>query len=219
MAHQKVSDLHPHRNPNRDLHCPNLKVAMLNRQRGATNDSTYIFNETHELFRQSTRQFMETEVAPHHHDWEKVGMVPRELWKKAVTLDFCVPMPRRRSEAQVVTSSLMSLLGRSSVASVLQGQALPSIQISSFPISYITARLRKRRWIPPMIRGCHHSHRNERAQCRQRPSEYPHDRRTRWRRIYPKRVKTFITNGQLADLVSWSPRPTRLKEPTAHPSF
>ena len=42
MAHQKVSDLHPHRNPPTAIYiAPNLKVAMLNRQRGATDDSTY----------------------------------------------------------------------------------------------------------------------------------------------------------------------------------
>ena len=145
MAHQKVSDLPPHRNPQPRFTLLQTSKSLCSTVKGGPPMiPRTLFNETHELFRQSTRQFMETEVAPHHHDWEKAGMVPRELWKKPGTLGFCVPMPRRRSEAQVVTFSLMSLLGRSSVASVLQAQALPSIQISSFPISYITARLRRK---------------------------------------------------------------------------
>ncbi|EIE00167.1 acyl-CoA dehydrogenase family protein [Leptospira licerasiae] len=41
------------------------------------------FTEEHEAFRDMARKFFETEVAPYHHEWEKVGMVPKELWKKA----------------------------------------------------------------------------------------------------------------------------------------
>ena len=42
-----------------------------------------IFTEEHDQFREMVRGFLETEVAPFHDEWEKEGMVPRELWKKA----------------------------------------------------------------------------------------------------------------------------------------
>ena len=86
MAHQKVSDLPLIATPNLDLHCskPQSRYAQPSKG-GPPMIPRTLFNETHELFRKSTRQFMETEVAPHHHDWEKAGMVPRELWKKQVT--------------------------------------------------------------------------------------------------------------------------------------
>lgn len=42
-----------------------------------------LFNEEHEIFRESVRRFIEREVVPHHSDWEKAGVVPRELWRKA----------------------------------------------------------------------------------------------------------------------------------------
>ena len=29
------------------------------------------------------RRFIETEIIPFHGDWEKIGAVPRELWRKA----------------------------------------------------------------------------------------------------------------------------------------
>lgn len=42
-----------------------------------------LFEEEHLLFRDTVREFMTREVAPHHDQWEKDGIVPREVWKKA----------------------------------------------------------------------------------------------------------------------------------------
>jgi alkylation response protein AidB-like acyl-CoA dehydrogenase len=41
-----------------------------------------IFNEEHELFRQSVRDFIAKEITPNNADWEKSKMVSRESWKK-----------------------------------------------------------------------------------------------------------------------------------------
>ncbi|KAM7375263.1 hypothetical protein PAMA_014385 [Pampus argenteus] len=45
--------------------------------------SRRIFNEDHDLFRQSVRRFFQEEVVPHHKEWEKAGQVSREVWEKA----------------------------------------------------------------------------------------------------------------------------------------
>ena len=37
-----------------------------------------LFSEEHNLFRRTARHFMETEIAPHHAQWEADGVVPRE---------------------------------------------------------------------------------------------------------------------------------------------
>ncbi|MET8050779.1 acyl-CoA dehydrogenase family protein [Streptosporangium sp. NPDC005286] len=42
-----------------------------------------LFEEEHQLFRETVREFLAREVAPHHAQWEKDGIVPREVWKKA----------------------------------------------------------------------------------------------------------------------------------------
>jgi alkylation response protein AidB-like acyl-CoA dehydrogenase len=42
-----------------------------------------LFEEEHLLFRETVREFMAREVVPHHAQWEKDGIVPREVWKKA----------------------------------------------------------------------------------------------------------------------------------------
>ncbi|WP_299959625.1 acyl-CoA dehydrogenase family protein [uncultured Modestobacter sp.] len=41
------------------------------------------YEAEHEDFRQSVRAFLEKEVAPFHDDWERAGIVPRELWTAA----------------------------------------------------------------------------------------------------------------------------------------
>ncbi|MEV0750947.1 acyl-CoA dehydrogenase family protein [Streptosporangium sp. NPDC050280] len=42
-----------------------------------------LFEEEHQLFRETVREFLAREVAPHHEQWEKDGIVPREVWKRA----------------------------------------------------------------------------------------------------------------------------------------
>ena len=42
-----------------------------------------IFDEDHDAFRDMARKWFETEVRPHHGDWEKTGVVPREVWENA----------------------------------------------------------------------------------------------------------------------------------------
>ena len=42
-----------------------------------------LFREEHDMFRDTVRKFVEREIAPHHQQWEKDGVVPRDLWLKA----------------------------------------------------------------------------------------------------------------------------------------
>ena len=42
-----------------------------------------LFNADHDSFRRTVRHFIDVEIAPHHAEWEEVGVVPRALWRKA----------------------------------------------------------------------------------------------------------------------------------------
>lgn len=42
-----------------------------------------VFESEHEMFRDSFRKFLQEEAVPYHSQWEKDGQVSRELWKKA----------------------------------------------------------------------------------------------------------------------------------------
>ena len=42
-----------------------------------------LFTSEHDMFRDTVRKFIEKEIAPYHDQWEKDGVVSRELWLKA----------------------------------------------------------------------------------------------------------------------------------------
>ena len=41
------------------------------------------YTADHEQFRTTVRRFIDKEIAPHHAQWEKDGIVSRDLWRKA----------------------------------------------------------------------------------------------------------------------------------------
>jgi acyl-CoA dehydrogenase len=47
-----------------------------------------IFDEHHQMFRQTVRAFVEKEVAPHIDDWEAAGQIPRSIWPRMGELGF-----------------------------------------------------------------------------------------------------------------------------------
>ena len=47
-----------------------------------------LFEDEHELFRDSVRAFIAKELAPHHDEWERAGIVDRELFTKAGAQGF-----------------------------------------------------------------------------------------------------------------------------------
>tara|TARA_B100000780_G_scaffold94356_1_gene65654 strand:- start:2025 stop:3692 length:1668 start_codon:yes stop_codon:yes gene_type:complete len=46
------------------------------------------FNEEHDLFRQSLREFLSREVSPNIEVWEKAGKIPKSIWKKMGDMGF-----------------------------------------------------------------------------------------------------------------------------------
>lgn len=50
-----------------------------------------VFESEHEMFRDSFRKFLQDEAVPFHEQWEKDGQVSRELWKKAGENGFLSP--------------------------------------------------------------------------------------------------------------------------------
>ncbi|MDP1820418.1 MAG: acyl-CoA dehydrogenase family protein [Acidimicrobiales bacterium] len=47
-----------------------------------------LFDEEHELFRDSVRSFIEKELVPHHAEWEQAGVVDRSMFTKAGAQGF-----------------------------------------------------------------------------------------------------------------------------------
>jgi acyl-CoA dehydrogenase len=50
-----------------------------------------LFEAEHDLFRENVRRFLEAHAVPFHHDWEKQGQVDRKLWTMAGEQGFLCP--------------------------------------------------------------------------------------------------------------------------------
>jgi len=113
-----------------------------------------IFREEHEIFRNSVRRFIETEIVPHHSRWEKEGMVPREAWRKAGEAGIlCCGIPEEYGGMggdflhSVVVIEEMARFGASGPSFTLHSDI-----VAPYILKYASEELR-RRWLPPMATG------------------------------------------------------------------
>jgi alkylation response protein AidB-like acyl-CoA dehydrogenase len=114
-----------------------------------------IFTEEHDQFRQMVRGFLETEVVPFHDDWEREGIVPRELWKKAGAQGLlCTDVPTEYGGGgvadfryNVVITEELCRVGASGV-----GFPLHNDVVVPYFLKYATDE-QKQRYLPPMCSG------------------------------------------------------------------
>ncbi|MEV0967081.1 acyl-CoA dehydrogenase family protein [Microtetraspora glauca] len=114
-----------------------------------------LFEEEHLLFRETVREFLVREVAPHHPQWEKDGIVPREVWKKAGELGmfgFSVPeeyggagITDFRYNAVVVEEIIR--IGASGLGFSLHNDVMAPYFVD------LTNDEQKRRWLPGFASG------------------------------------------------------------------
>jgi acyl-CoA dehydrogenase len=50
-----------------------------------------LFGAEHEHFRETVRRFIADKISPHHAAWEKVGIVPRAIWRQAGDIGMLCP--------------------------------------------------------------------------------------------------------------------------------
>jgi alkylation response protein AidB-like acyl-CoA dehydrogenase len=61
-----------------------------------------IFEPEHRDFRETVRRYLETEIAPHYDEWERDGIIPRDVLKDAGTRGFlALDVPERFGGAEV----------------------------------------------------------------------------------------------------------------------
>jgi len=162
-----------------------------------------LYKEEHEIFRASVRSFIEREVAPYHAQWEKDGQVSRELWQKAGAAGFlCTGMPTEHGGAGG-DFLYAAILSEEFARRMFSG---PGFRLHSDIVApYILhhgSEAQKRKWLPAMAKGEVIT-----AIAMTEPgagSDLQGIRTTAIREGEHYLVngqKTFITNGQMADLV------------------
>jgi acyl-CoA dehydrogenase len=162
-----------------------------------------LFSEDHEIFRATVRRFVDTEIAPHHEQWEKDGQISREAWLKAGQLGLlCASMPEQYGGGgadRLYSVILMEELGR--VGATGPGFGLHSEIVAPYILRYGSEE-QKRRYLPKMAKGEMIG-----AIAMTEPgtgSDLQGVRTTAkpdGNELVVNGAKTFITNGQMCDLV------------------
>ena len=113
-----------------------------------------LFDESHQVFRDSVRRFVDEEVVPHHAQWEREGQVSRELWLKAGKTGLLCPMvPEAYGGAE--GDFLFSVIVNEELARVCAtGPAFPlhSDIVAPYIQAYGTEE-QKLRWLPGAVSG------------------------------------------------------------------
>lgn len=162
-----------------------------------------VFKEEHEIFRRSVKAFIEREIAPFHDQWEKDGAVSREVWRKAGDAGLLLTgIPEEYGGGG--SDFLMSAVVIEELARGVYsgpGFRLHSDIVAPYILHYGSEE-QKRTWLPRMAKGEVIT-----AIAMTEPgtgSDLQGIRTTaiaKGNELVVNGQKTFITNGQLADLV------------------
>lgn len=114
-----------------------------------------IFTAEHEDFRSTVRTFFEKEVTPFHDQWEKDGVVPRELWTKAGELGLlCFDVPEEFGGAGVDDFRYNVIMSEEQARAGANG---PGFSVhSDIIVPYLSAIAndeQKARWLPGCVTG------------------------------------------------------------------
>ena len=113
-----------------------------------------IFESEHDAYRDSVRRFVEAELQPHHHQWEKDGIVPREIWLKAGEMGMlCPSIPEEYGGlgADFLYSVVMiEEITRANVTG--PGFLVHSEMVAPYILAWGSEEL-KHKWLPKMVTG------------------------------------------------------------------
>jgi long-chain-acyl-CoA dehydrogenase len=114
-----------------------------------------LYNDEHLMFRDAFRRFVEKEITPHHEEWEKEGIVPRTVWRKAGDAGFlCLEAPEAFGGAGEpdyrFTAIMAEELARAGASGI--GFGLHTSIVLPYILHFGTAE-QQQRWLPPMVSG------------------------------------------------------------------
>jgi alkylation response protein AidB-like acyl-CoA dehydrogenase len=114
-----------------------------------------LYTAEHEDFRKSARTFFEREVIPHHDQWEKDGIVPRELWTRAGEAGLlCFDVPEEYGGPGVDDFRYNVILTEEAARAGASG---PGFSVhTDIIVPYLTSIAddeQKRRWLPGAVSG------------------------------------------------------------------
>jgi long-chain-acyl-CoA dehydrogenase len=163
-----------------------------------------LYEPVHEEFRSLCRAFLEREAVPYHTDWEKAGLVDREVWRKAgaaglLAFDVAEEYGGGGQEDFRFNAVLTEEIVRSGCSGL--GFGLHNDVVAPY-LTELTTPEQRKRWLPGFCSGDMIT-----AIAMSEPAAGSdlagvHTSAVRDGDTYVLNgQKTFITNGELADLV------------------
>ena len=113
-----------------------------------------VMRDDHEEFRTQARRFIEAEIAPHLHEWEKAGIVPQDVWRKAGAIGLlCATVPEEYGGAGGDfghSAVMVEELARVNATAI--GFTTHSEIVAPYLVAY-GSEAQKQRWLPRMASG------------------------------------------------------------------
>ncbi|GAA2433204.1 acyl-CoA dehydrogenase family protein [Streptomyces macrosporus] len=114
-----------------------------------------VFNEDHEAFRETIRDFIAAEVVPHYDEWEKQGYVPRDFYLKLGELGvFGIEVPEEYGGAGETSFKYNAIISEETARAGVSfgGSGVHTALCLPYLLKYATEE-QKRRWLPPFVTG------------------------------------------------------------------
>jgi acyl-CoA dehydrogenase len=114
-----------------------------------------VFNEDHEAFRETLRDFIQAEVVPVYQDWYAAGIVPREFYYKLAGLGlFGIEVPEEYGGAGITSFKYNAIESEElALAGVSFGGSSVHTALCLPYILKLGTEAQKERWLPTFISG------------------------------------------------------------------
>jgi len=115
------------------------------------------YDDDHETFRTSVRTFVEREVEPHQEEWDRAGLIPRDVWRAAASVGVLgLRIPEEYGGAGVSDYRFRCVvheeLARVGSASFASGMSINDDVVVGYLNRYGTDE-QKKTWLPAMAAG------------------------------------------------------------------
>ncbi|MFV2178647.1 acyl-CoA dehydrogenase family protein [Actinomadura sp. LOL_016] len=114
-----------------------------------------LFNEDHEAFRDTIRDFIEAEVAPSYEEWEAAGHPPRDFYNKLGELGvFGIQVPEEYGGAGETSFKYQAVISEECARAGVSfgGYGVHVNLVLPYLLKY-AGEEQKKRWLPPFISG------------------------------------------------------------------
>src|ERR1700751_2536076 len=114
-----------------------------------------VFNEDHEAFRETLRDFIQAEVVPVYQDWYAAGIVPREFYYKLAELGlFGIEVPEEYGGAGIESFKYAAVqYEEAPYAPVSFGGSGVHVALCLPYLLKLGTEEQKKRWLPAFVSG------------------------------------------------------------------